>query len=118
IGAAMDIVGRLAGALVSFVLVAVLMLRSSATLGLLAVGGGALRSAARRPATLALLVGVGVPLLSAAVGPLLRPLHRRRARHRELVGTLTTVGADTVSGLRVLGGIGGEGGVSGRHGPA
>ena len=53
IGAAMDIVARLAGALVSFVVVAVLMLRTSTTLGLLVV--------------------VGVPLLSAAVGPLLRP---------------------------------------------
>jgi ABC-type multidrug transport system fused ATPase/permease subunit len=88
VGAAMDILARLSGALVSFVVVAVLMLRSSTTLGL--------------------VVAVGVPLLSAAVGPLLRPLHQRRARHRELVGALTTVGADTVSGLRVLRGIGGE----------
>jgi ABC-type multidrug transport system fused ATPase/permease subunit len=88
VGAAMDVVARLAGALASFVVVAVLMLGSSTTLGLLVVAG--------------------VPLLSAAVGPLLRPLHRRRARHRELVGALTTVGADTVSGLRVLRGIGGE----------
>jgi ABC-type multidrug transport system fused ATPase/permease subunit len=88
IGAVMDIVARLAGATVSFVVVAVLVLRASTTLGL--------------------LVAAGVPLLSAAVGPLLRPLHRRRARHRELVGTLTSVGADTVSGLRVLRGIGGE----------
>ncbi|HZA83103.1 MAG TPA: ABC transporter ATP-binding protein, partial [Actinomycetes bacterium] len=88
IGGAMDILARLSGALVSFVVVAVLMLRTSATLGLVVV--------------------VGVPLLSAAVGPLLRPLHQRRARHRELVGALTTVGADTVSGLRVLRGIGGE----------
>ncbi|HEX2158709.1 MAG TPA: ABC transporter ATP-binding protein [Actinomycetes bacterium] len=88
IGAAMDIVARLAGALVSFAIVAVLLLRTSTTLGLLVVAG--------------------VPLLSAGVGPLLRPLHRRRARHRELVGSLTTVGADTVSGLRVLRGIGGE----------
>jgi ABC-type multidrug transport system fused ATPase/permease subunit len=88
VGAAMDILARLSGALVSFVVVATLMLRSSTTLGL--------------------LVAVGVPLLSAAVGPLLRPLHRRRARHRELVGALTNVGADTVSGLRVLRGIGGE----------
>jgi ABC-type multidrug transport system fused ATPase/permease subunit len=88
IGAAMDIIGRLAGAIVSFVVVAVLMLRASTILGL--------------------LVAVGVPLLSVAVGPLLRPLHRRRTRHRELVGRLTTVGADTVSGLRVLRGIGGE----------
>ena len=88
IGAAMDIVARLSGALVSFAVVAVLLLRTSTTLGLLVVAG--------------------VPLLSAGVGPLLRPLHRRRARHRELVGSLTTVGADTVSGLRVLRGIGGE----------
>jgi ABC-type multidrug transport system fused ATPase/permease subunit len=88
IGAAMDIVARLSGALVSFVIVAVLLLRTSTTLGLLVVAG--------------------VPLLSAGVGPLLRPLHRRRARHRDLVGSLTTVGADTVSGLRVLRGIGGE----------
>jgi ABC-type multidrug transport system fused ATPase/permease subunit len=88
VGAAMDITARLSGAIVAFALVAVLMLRSSTTLGLLVV--------------------VGVPLLSAAVGPLLRPLHRRRARHRDLVGALTTVGADTVSGLRVLRGIGGE----------
>jgi ABC-type multidrug transport system fused ATPase/permease subunit len=88
IGGAMDITARLAGALVSFAVVAVLTLRTSPTLGLLVVGG--------------------VPLLSAALGPLLRPLHTRRARHRELVGALTTVGADTVSGLRVLRGIGGE----------
>ncbi|HEV3496267.1 MAG TPA: ABC transporter transmembrane domain-containing protein, partial [Actinomycetes bacterium] len=88
IGAAMDIVARLSGAVVSFVVVTVLLLRTSTTLGVLVVAG--------------------VPLLSAGVGPLLRPLHRRRARHRELVGSLTTVGADTVSGLRVLRGIGGE----------
>jgi ABC-type multidrug transport system fused ATPase/permease subunit len=88
IGSAMDVVARLAGALVSFGIVAVLLLRASSTLGLLVVAG--------------------VPLLSAGVGPLLRPLHRRRTRHRELVGRLTTVGADTVSGLRVLRGIGGE----------
>jgi ABC-type multidrug transport system fused ATPase/permease subunit len=98
VGAAMDIVARLAGALASFVVVAVLMLRTSTTLGLLVVAG--------------------VPLLSAAVGPLLRPLHRRRARHRELVGALTTVGADTVSGLRVLRGIGGEEVFSGRYAAA
>jgi ABC-type multidrug transport system fused ATPase/permease subunit len=98
VGAAMDIVARLAGALASFVVVAVLMLRTSTTLGLLVVAG--------------------VPLLSGAVGPLLRPLHRRRARHRELVGALTTVGADTVSGLRVLRGIGGEEVFSGRYAAA
>jgi ABC-type multidrug transport system fused ATPase/permease subunit len=98
IGSAMDIVARLAGALVSFAVVAALLLRTSTTLGLLVVAG--------------------VPLLSAGVGPLLRPLHRRRARHRELVGQLTTVGADTVSGLRVLRGIGGEAVFSRRYAAA
>src|SRR4030095_16059900 len=77
VGAAMDIVARLAGAAASFVVVAALMLRTSTTLGLLVV--------------------VGVPLLSAGVAARVRPLRRRRARHRELVGDLTTVGADTVS---------------------
>ena len=98
IGGAMDIIARFSGALVSFVLVAVLMLNTSPTLGLLVVAG--------------------VPLLSAALGPLLRPLHQRRARHRELVGALTTVGADTVSGLRVLRGIGGEEAFSRRYAAA
>ena len=99
IGSAMEVLGsRLAGALVSFAVVAVLLLRTSTTLGLLVVAG--------------------VPLLSAGVGPLLRPLHRRRARHRELVGQLTTVGADTVSGLRVLRGIGGEAVFSSRYAAA
>jgi ABC-type multidrug transport system fused ATPase/permease subunit len=88
VGGALDITARLAGALVSFVLVAVLMLRASTTLGL--------------------LVLIGVPVASAAVGPLLRPLHHRQARRRELLGALTTLGTDTVSGLRVLRGIGGE----------
>jgi ABC-type multidrug transport system fused ATPase/permease subunit len=98
IGSAMDVVARLAGALVSFGVVAALLLRTSTTLGLLVVAG--------------------VPLLSAGVGPLLRPLHRRRSRHRELVGQLTTVGADTVSGLRVLRGIGGEAVFSRRYAAA
>ena len=99
IGSAMEVLGsRLAGALVSFAVVAALLLRTSTTLGMLVVAG--------------------VPLLSAGVGPLLRPLHRRRARHRELVGQLTTVGADTVSGLRVLRGIGGEAVFSSRYAAA
>jgi ABC-type multidrug transport system fused ATPase/permease subunit len=72
----------------------------------------------RTSTTPGLLVVAGVPLLSAGVGPLLRPLHRRRARHRELVGQLTTVGADTVSGLRVLRGIGGEAVFSSRYAAA
>jgi hypothetical protein len=45
---------------VSFGIVAVLMLRTSTTLGL--------------------LVLIGVPLASALVAPLMRPLHRRQTR--------------------------------------
>jgi ABC-type multidrug transport system fused ATPase/permease subunit len=95
IGGAVDITARLSGAIVSFFVVAALMLRASATLGT--------------------VVLVGVPLVSAAVGPLLRPLHDRQARRRELLGQLATLGADTVSGLRVLRGIGGEEGFSRRY---
>ena len=84
IGAAMDIVARLAEALVSFVVVAVLMLRTSTTLGWLVVAGVPLRP---------------------AVGPLLPP---GGAPGTASWSRLTTVGADTVSGLRVLRGIGGE----------
>jgi ABC-type multidrug transport system fused ATPase/permease subunit len=98
IGSLMDITARLSGAVVSFAVVAVLMLRTSPRLGL--------------------VVLVGVPLLSAAVGPLLRSLHDRQARHRELVGALATLGADTVSGLRVLRGIGGEAEFSRRYAAA
>ena len=53
VGNAMDVTARLAGALVSFVVVAVLMLRTSLVLGL--------------------VVLVGVPLLSLAIGPVLAP---------------------------------------------
>jgi ABC-type multidrug transport system fused ATPase/permease subunit len=83
-----DITARLSGAIVTFVLVAVLLLSASRTLGLVIV--------------------VGVPVFSLVLGPLLRPLHARQAGQRAEVGRLTSLGADTVAGLRVLRGIGGE----------
>ena len=83
-----DITARLSGAVVTFVLVAVLLLRSSVTLGL--------------------VILVGVPVFSLVLGPLLRPLHARQQEQRVQVGDLTALGADTVAGLRVLRGIGGE----------
>jgi ABC-type multidrug transport system fused ATPase/permease subunit len=95
IGGAIDVSARLAGAIASFFVVAVLMLRASTILGLVVI--------------------VGVPLVSVAIAPLLRPLHQRQTRRRELVGELTTLGADTVSGLRVLRGIGGEEAFSRRY---
>ncbi|MFI5099501.1 MAG: ABC transporter ATP-binding protein [Actinomycetes bacterium] len=88
VGGAFDVSARAAGAVVSFLVVAVILLHSSTFLGL--------------------LVLLGVPLLALGVAPLLRPLKRRQTEQRRLVGELTTLGADTVAGLRVLRGIGGE----------
>ena len=88
IGRAADILNRGTGALVSFVLVAGLLLAASPPLGLVVV--------------------LGVPAFSLLLGPLLRPLHARQEGQREEVGALTALGADTVAGLRVLRGIGGE----------
>jgi ABC-type multidrug transport system fused ATPase/permease subunit len=88
IGGAYDVSARAAGALVTFVLVAILLLHSSQVLGL--------------------IVLIGLPLLTLAIGPLLRPLQRRQLEQRMLLGQLTTLGSDTVAGLRVLRGVGGE----------
>lgn len=88
IGAVYDVVARLAGSIVSFVVVAVILLSRSVLLGL--------------------IVLIGVPLLVATLSFVLKPLQRRKEAHREASGRLTTLGADTVTGLRVLRGIGGE----------
>ena len=82
LGNVMDVSARFAGAIVSFVIVAVLLLQTSVTLGL--------------------VVLVGVPLLSPLVGPLLKPLQTRSAHQRELMGALSDTATDIVSGLRVL----------------
>ncbi len=88
LGQVMDVSARFSGAVVSFVLVAVVLLQSSVTLGL--------------------LVLLGVPALMLLIGPLLSPLQRRSHRHRELTGELSNTASDIVGGLRVLRGIGGE----------
>jgi len=88
LGQVMDVTARFAGAIVSFILVAVILLQTSVTLGL--------------------LVLLGVPLLMAVIGPLLSPLQRRTAHQRHLMGELANTATDIVSGLRVLRGIGGE----------
>lgn len=95
IGNALEVTGRLAGAAVSFVVVAVVLLQSSLVLGL--------------------VVLIGVPVLVVALGPILRPLHRRQARQRELAGTLNTLASDIVAGLRVVRGIGGEETFAGKY---
>ena len=88
LGQVMDVTARFSGAIVSFILVAVILLQTSVTLGL--------------------LVLLGVPLLMLAIGPLLTPLQKRSAHQRHLMGELSNTATDIVGGLRVLRGIGGE----------
>jgi len=88
LGQVMDVSARFSGAIVSFLLVSVILLRTSVTLGL--------------------VVLVGVPVLMLLVGPLLAPLQERSARQRHLMGQLSNTASDIVGGLRVLRGIGGE----------
>jgi ABC-type multidrug transport system fused ATPase/permease subunit len=88
LGQVMDVTARFAGAIVSFLLVSVILISTSMTLGL--------------------VVLIGVPLLMLLVGPLLSPLQQRSARQRSLMGSLSNTASDIVGGLRVLRGIGGE----------
>ena len=88
IGNAMDVLARAMGALVSFVVVAIILLQTSVTLGL--------------------VVLLGVPLLLLLLGPLLQPLQQRNLEQRDMMGHLSNIATDIVSGLRVLRGIGGE----------
>jgi ABC-type multidrug transport system fused ATPase/permease subunit len=88
LGNVMDVSARFSGAVVSFLLVAAILLSTSVPLGL--------------------VVLIGVPLLMLVITPLLRPLNRRTADQRQLMGELSNTASDIVGGLRVLRGIGGE----------
>ncbi len=87
-GHTFDVFARFMGAVVSFVVVAVILLNGSPLLGLIMLIGG--------------------PLLVASLAFVMKPLQRRQSAQREQAGKLTALGADTVAGLRVLRGIGGE----------
>jgi ABC-type multidrug transport system fused ATPase/permease subunit len=87
-GGAFDILARLAGGIVSYVVVAAILLAASPKLGL--------------------LVLLGVPILTLTLSVVIGPLQRRQREQREEVGKLTALGADTAGGLRVLRGVGGE----------
>ena len=87
-GGAFDITARLSGAIVSYAVVAFILLSSSVVLGL--------------------VVLLGVPVLVTLLGGVIKPLQARQREQREEVGKLTALGADTAAGLRVLRGIGGE----------
>ena len=78
----------LLGAAASFLVVSVLMLRTSVSLGLIVI--------------------LGMPLVAAIVTLVIRPLQKRQAVQREAQSAVTTVTTDTVAGLRILRGIGGE----------
>ncbi len=88
VGNSIEVMGRGAGAVVSFVVVALILLSSSTTLGL--------------------VVLIGMPALLFLLTPLLRPLQRRNMAQREMMGHLNSLASDIVGGLRVLRGIGGE----------
>ncbi|MCB2176244.1 MAG: ABC transporter ATP-binding protein/permease [Actinomycetales bacterium] len=95
VGEVFWIMPRLVGALVSYAVVAVLLLRASVPLGV--------------------AVLIGLPTVAAVLALVVRPLSRREADQRHAGGRLTTLGADTVSGLRILRGIGGEDVFAGRY---
>ena len=78
----------LLGAAASFLVVAVLMLRTSVSLGLIVI--------------------LGMPLVAAIVTLVIRPLQKRQAIQREAQSAVTTITTDAVAGLRILRGIGGE----------
>ncbi len=88
VGNTIEVMGRAAGAIVSFFVVAAILLNASVTLGL--------------------VVLIGVPALLLLLGPLLKPLQTRNLAQREMMGELNTLASDIVGGLRVLRGIGGE----------
>ena len=88
LGKLIEYVPALLGAAASFLVVAVLMLRTSVSLGLIVI--------------------LGMPLVAAIVTLVIRPLQKRQAVQREAHSTVTTVTTDTVAGLRILRGIGGE----------
>ncbi len=95
VGHVYDTTARFSGAIVSFAVVGVLLLRASVSTGL--------------------VVLLGAPVLLAMLSLIIRPLQRRQAEQREESGRLTTLGTDTVAGLRILRGIGGEAEFVGRY---
>ena len=88
LGNLIEYLPALLGAAASFIVVAVLMLRTSVSLGLVVIRG--------------------MPLVAAIVTLVIRPLQKRQAVQREAQSAVTTITTDTVAGLRILRGIGGE----------
>lgn len=88
VGKAFEILGRISGAVVAFLVSGTALLTISPVMGVIALAG--------------------VPLATLGIGPLLRPMRHREETQRENLAGLSTLAADIVSGLRVLRGVGGE----------
>jgi ABC-type multidrug transport system fused ATPase/permease subunit len=85
---AFDIIPRLVGAVVSFVVVSYILISTTTTVGLMVV--------------------IAVPLLGLGIAPIIKPLQKRESVLREKLSHASDIAADIVSGLRILRGIGGE----------
>ncbi|MEI7641829.1 MAG: ABC transporter ATP-binding protein [Streptomycetaceae bacterium] len=88
VSGAFDLIPRLIGAFVSFFFVAILLIKSSPTLGIMVI--------------------IGVPLMSLLIAPIIKPLQSRESIQREKLSRSSNLASDTVAGLRILRGIGGE----------
>jgi ABC-type multidrug transport system fused ATPase/permease subunit len=88
VGDALDVIARLAGGVVSYIVVAVVLLVASPPLGAIVV--------------------LGVPFAVLAVAPVLKPFERRQTAERNQRTEASSLASDTVAGLRVLRGLGGE----------
>jgi ABC-type multidrug transport system fused ATPase/permease subunit len=87
-GALTEVMSRAVGSLVSYLVVAGIVLSMSPVLGV--------------------MVLIAAPILVLVALPLLRPLQRRQTIERTRSSTLTGMATDIVAGLRILRGIGGE----------
>ncbi len=87
-GALTEVLTRAVGALLAYLVIATIVLRTSLELGL--------------------VVLLTAPLLVILALPLLRPLERRQELERTRLSDLTSLATDIVAGLRILRGIGGE----------
>ncbi|HET7386162.1 MAG TPA: ABC transporter ATP-binding protein [Nocardioidaceae bacterium] len=87
-GALTEILARAGSQLIAYVVVTLIVLRTSVTLGL--------------------VVLLAAPVLVAVAMPMLRPLHARQQLERTRSSELTSMATDIVAGLRILRGIGGE----------
>lgn len=88
VGDALDVVARFAGGVVSYAVVAVVLLVVSPPLGAIVV--------------------LGVPVAVLAIAPVLKPFERRQTFERDRRTDASSIASDTVTGLRVLRGLGGE----------